>query len=192
MRTATDVSGSFILHNHVKQRMFIQHYRISIQKGSPVKERTLRLKAIKKIIKKNRIQSQESLLRYLEEQDFSVTQATLSRDLKILKVGKVSEGTQGYYYTLPSDEERRESERNYVQDFQRGYVSLDFSANLAVVRTLVGHAVSVAIALDNLGLDDILGTVAGDDTVIAVLREGIGPKQLIARLKGKIPELEEN
>jgi transcriptional regulator of arginine metabolism len=156
-----------------------------------VKERKLRLKAIKKIIRDNRIRSQEGLLGHLQQQGYSVTQATLSRDLKLLKVGKISEGTNGYYYTLPGEDEQREPERNYVQDFQRGYVSLDFSGNLAVVRTLTGHADSVAIALDNLGLDDILGTVAGDDTVIAVLREGIDGKALVARLRLKIPELEE-
>jgi len=156
-----------------------------------VKERTLRLKAIKKIIRDNHIRSQEGLLSHLAEQGYSVTQATLSRDLKLLKVGKISEGADGYFYTLPGEEEQRESERNYVQDFQRGYVSLDFSGNLAVVRTLTGHADSVAIALDNLGLDDILGTVAGDDTVIAVLREGIDGKELVSRLRHKIPDLEE-
>lgn len=156
-----------------------------------MKERKLRLKAIKKIIRDNRIRSQEGLLGYLQQEGYSVTQATLSRDLKLLKVGKISEGTNGYYYTLPGEDEQRESERNYVQDFQRGYVSLDFSGNLAVVRTLTGHADSVAIALDNLGLDDILGTVAGDDTVIAVLREGIDGKALVARLRLKIPDLEE-
>jgi transcriptional regulator of arginine metabolism len=156
-----------------------------------VKERNQRLKAIKKIIRSNRITSQDMLLQYLQRDDFSVTQATLSRDLKLLKVGKVSEGVDGYYYSLPSEEERRESERSYIQDFQRGYVSLDFSGNLGVVRTLAGHAGSVALALDCMNLEDILGTVAGDDTVLIVLREGVTSAQIVAQLRGKIPDLEE-
>lgn len=156
-----------------------------------MKERNQRLKAIKKIIRSNRITSQDMLLQFLQRDDFSVTQATLSRDLKLLKVGKVSEGVDGYYYSLPSEEERRESERSYIQDFQRGYVSLDFSGNLGVVRTLAGHAGSVALALDCMNLEDILGTVAGDDTVLIVLREGIGAAQIIAQLRHKIPDLEE-
>jgi transcriptional regulator of arginine metabolism len=156
-----------------------------------VKERSLRLKAIKKIIRGNRINSQDHLLNHLEEDGFSVTQATLSRDLKLLKVGKVSEGADGYYYTLPSEEERRESERSYILDFQRGYVSLDFSGNLAIVRTLAGHADSVAIALDSLGIDDILGTIAGDDTVLIVIREGVGKVELLRQLQAKVPDLEE-
>jgi transcriptional regulator of arginine metabolism len=156
-----------------------------------VKDRNQRLRAIKKVIRGNRLTSQDMLLNLLQKEGFSVTQATLSRDLKLLKVGKVSEGVDGYYYTLPSDEERRESERSYIQDFQRGYVSIDFSGNLGVVRTLAGHANSVALALDCMNIEDILGTVAGDDTVLLVLREGVAASQLLAQLTQKIPDLDE-
>ncbi|KGE73460.1 arginine repressor [Spirochaeta lutea] len=156
-----------------------------------MKERTLRLKAIKRIIRGTRINSQENLLHHLQREGFSVTQATLSRDLKLLKVGKISEGLDGYYYTLPSEEERRESERSYLQDVHRGYVGIDFSANIGVIRTLAGHANSVAIALDNLGLEEILGTIAGDDTVLIILREGFTKVDFLQELRRKIPDLEE-
>ncbi|MFP4408728.1 MAG: arginine repressor [Spirochaetaceae bacterium] len=156
-----------------------------------MKERSSRLKAIKRIIRAHKINSQENLLGYLRDEGFHVTQATLSRDLKLLKVGKQSEGTDGYFYTLPSEEERREAERNYVLDFQRGYVSLEFSGCLAVVRTLNGHADSVAIALDNMGIQEILGTVAGNDTVLVVVREGIDREQFIEILRDRVPDFEE-
>jgi transcriptional regulator of arginine metabolism len=156
-----------------------------------VKERQVRLKAIKRIIKNNRIASQETLLDFLKQEGFSVTQATLSRDLKLLKVGKISEGQTGYYYTLPGEDDRRESERSYVQDFQRGYVSLEFSGNLGVVRTLTGHANSVALSLDNLNMEEILGTIAGDDTVLIILKEGTSSENLLDKLREKIPDLEE-
>lgn len=156
-----------------------------------MKERQARLQAIKKIIRQNKINSQERLLGFLQKEDYSVTQATLSRDLKLLKVGKVSEGADGYFYALPSEEERRESERSYVEDFRRGYVSIDFSENIAVVRTLTGHADSVAIALDNLNISEILGTVAGNDTVIAVLRGSELRETILAKLQNKLPDLEE-
>lgn len=156
-----------------------------------MKERSSRLKAIKRIIRAHKINSQENLLGYLRDEGFHVTQATLSRDLKLLKVGKQSEGTDGYFYTLPSEEERREAERNYVLDFQRGYVSLEFSGSLAVVRTLNGHADSVAIALDNMGIQEILGTVAGNDTVLVVVREGIDREQFIEILRDRVPDFEE-
>lgn len=156
-----------------------------------MKERSSRLKAIKRIIRTQKINSQEKLLGYLREEGFHVTQATLSRDLKLLKVGKQSEGTNGYFYTLPSEEERREAERNYVLDFQRGYVSLEFSGTIAVVRTLNGHADSVAIALDNMGIAEILGTVAGNDTVIVVVREGIDRDQFVDIIRERVPDFEE-
>jgi len=156
-----------------------------------VKERQARLQAIKKIIRQNKVNSQERLLGFLQKEGYSVTQATLSRDLKLLKVGKVSEGADGYFYALPSEEERRESERSYVEDFRRGYVSIDFSENIAVVRTLTGHADSVAIALDNLNISEILGTVAGNDTVIAVLRGSELRETILAKLQSKLPDLEE-
>lgn len=158
---------------------------------SMVKERTQRLRAIKRIIKEHRIDSQETLLEHLHGEGFVVTQATLSRDLKLLKVSKVSQGADGYFYTLPTEEQRREAERNYISDFLRGYVSMDFSANLCVIRTLSGHADSVAIALDSLGLEDVIGTIAGDDTVLVVLREGCTGTAWERRLAEFIPELEE-
>jgi transcriptional regulator of arginine metabolism len=156
-----------------------------------VKERTQRLKAIKRIIRGHRINSQETLLNHLVRDGFNVTQATLSRDLKLLKVGKISEGADGYYYSLPSEEERKESEHSYIMDFQRGFVSIDFSGCIGVIRTLPGHAGSVALALDSINFEDILGTIAGDDTVVTVIREGIGPDQMLALLREKFPDLDE-
>jgi transcriptional regulator of arginine metabolism len=156
-----------------------------------VKERPQRLQAIKRIIRANRINSQEQLLRHLTGEGFHVTQATLSRDLKLLKVGKIAEGPTGYAYTLPSEEERRESERSFVDDFLRGYVSIEFSGTTAVVRTLTGHADSVGFALDNMNISEILGTVAGADTVIMVLREGTTRDGFLKALKDKAPDFEE-
>jgi transcriptional regulator of arginine metabolism len=156
-----------------------------------VKDRQVRLKAVKRIIRQHRINSQEILLSYLQREGFRVTQATLSRDLKLLKVGKVSEGDEGYYYTLPSEDERRESEKSYTQDLQRGYVSIDFSRNIAIVRTLPGHADTVALALDNLNVAGILGTLAGDDTVVVVLGEGVSHEEVLASLRERVPDLEE-
>jgi transcriptional regulator of arginine metabolism len=155
-----------------------------------VKERSARLRAIRQILRNHRIESQEALLSHLEAQGFGVTQATLSRDLKFLKVGKVSDGRYGYHYTFPGDSQRVESERSYIHDFLRGYVSIDFSANLAVVRTLPGHADSVALALDGLGFPEVVGTIAGDDTLLVVLREGVSSEAFLETLRKRIPELE--
>lgn len=154
-----------------------------------MRERAERLKAVRNIIKTHRITSQEMLLNHLRSDGFQVTQATLSRDLKLLKVGKISEGSNGYYYTLPTEEELRESETNYVSDLRRGFISVEFSGNLAILRTITGHADTVGIALDNLGIEDILGTVAGDDTVLIVLREDTTKEAVMAQLAERVPDL---
>ena len=155
-----------------------------------MRERQERLKAIKRIIKETRIESQERLLRHLETAGFHVTQATLSRDLKTLKVGKQVIGNEGYFYSMPSEEMRRERERNYVQDLERGFVSIEFSLPIAVVRTLSGHANSVALAIDNLGIGGVLGTVAGDDTVFVALSDTTTRELTLESLRTRCPDID--
>jgi len=156
-----------------------------------MKDKNDRLKTIKKLIKAERIQSQDSLLLHLQKEGFDVTQATLSRDLKLLKVGKISDGSGGYIYTVNSSEDGLDSEKIYVQDFLRGYISIDFSGNMLVIKTLPGHANTVCNAIDNLGLDDILGTVAGENCMFGVLKEGVKGADFMEVLREKIPGLEE-
>ena len=157
-----------------------------------MKERQIRLKALRKLLKSYKIESQEALLGHLLEEGFAVTQATLSRDLKLLKVGKIADGQGAYFYSLPGDEERRESEQLNIQNFMQGYISIDWSGNIVVVKTYSGHTDPVALALDNLGLDEVLGTIAGRDNNVAVfLREGVSGEDFLKRLKTIIPELEE-
>ncbi len=161
------------------------------KKGEDMKQRYGRLTAIKELIKKNKIDNQDTLLSLLKEEGFDVTQATLSRDLKALKVGKISDGWSGYYYSLPENELVSESEKSYVQDVRRGVVSIEFSGNVGVVKTRSGHANSVALALETLSLPEILGTLAGDDTVLIVLREGVTKEDLLESFKSRIPETED-
>ena len=157
-----------------------------------MKERLTRLKAIRKLIKTYRIESQETLLGHLQKEGFIVTQATLSRDLKLLKVGKISDGHNGYVYSLPGDDDRQETERTFVQDFLRGYISIDWSLNMVVIKTYSGHSDSVALAVDNLALDEVLGTIAGrDNTVFVCLRDGITGEDFLRQMKEKMPEIED-
>ncbi len=157
-----------------------------------MKERLTRLKTIRKLIKNYRIESQEALLGYLNKEGFEVTQATLSRDLKLLKVGKISDGHNGYVYTLPGEEDRQESEISLAQDFMRGYISIECSGNLAVIKTYSGYADVVAQSIDSMGMDEVLGTIAGgDNCVFACLREGVNGDQFLDALKLKVPEIDE-
>ncbi len=149
-----------------------------------------RLHTIKNIIKNDRIRSQEQLLERLSEAGYPVTQGTLSRDLKFLKVGKVPDAGGGFYYKLPATEQIKETKEGFLQDIARGCISIDFSGNLSVLHTMPGHANSVAFALDNLEIHEVLGTIAGDDTVLIILREEIKRSTLVETLQGIAPEIE--
>jgi len=157
-----------------------------------MKERFARLKAIRKLIKNERIKSQDTLLGHLQNEGFVVTQATLSRDLKMLKVGKISDGLGAYVYSLSGDEDRRETELTFINDFLRGYISIDWSGNIVVVKTYSGHSDPVALALDSFNFEEVLGTIAGnDDTVAVFLREGVTGEDFMRRLKESVPRLED-
>jgi len=155
-----------------------------------VKEKDASLRAIKKIIKTYKIKSQRDLLKHLRENGFNVTQATLSRDMRFLRVNKISDGENGYYYSLPSLDMRIDSEKSFIKDIIRGFISIDYSGNMAIMHTIPGHADSVAFAIDNLSLDEIIGTMAGDDTVLIILKENLEKEEFKKMLKEKIPELE--
>ena len=157
-----------------------------------MKERNDRLSCIKNIIKANRIDSQDNLLEMLKEEGYNVTQATLSRDLKMLKVGKISDGWSGYYYSILDSDTILESEKSYIQDVRRGILTIEFSGNMGVIKTRPGHANSVGFALDVLALPEILGSVAGDDTIFVILREDMTKEDLLESFKTRIPELEDN
>ena len=156
-----------------------------------MKERQDRLKAIRKTILNEKIKSQDTLLGYLQKEGYAVTQATLSRDLKVLKVGKISDGQGSYIYSLPDEDDNGEAERTYIQDFLKGYISIDWSGNIVIVKTYSGHSDPVCLALDNLNFDEVLGTIAGRDNAVAVfLREGVTGEDFMKRMKEKIPELD--
>ena len=156
-----------------------------------MRERHTRLNLVKELIKNNRIDNQDALLEMLKKEGYSVTQATLSRDLKMLKVGKISDGWSGYYYALPENDLISESEKSYIQDVRRGILSIEFSSNFGVIKTRSGHANSVAIALDILAIPEILGTLAGDDTIFVILREGMSKEDLQESFKNRIPDIQE-
>ena len=151
-----------------------------------------RQEKILEIISQYDVDTQGRLMDLLKESGYCATQATLSRDLKLLKVGKVSDGHNGYVYTLPGEDERQESEQTVVQDFLRGYISIEYSGNMVVIKTYSGHADAVSLAVDNLAFDEVLGTITGrDNCVFCCLREGVTGEDFLDALKLKIPELDE-
>lgn len=147
-----------------------------------------RIEIIKDIIKSQKIDSQDTLLGLLKEQGIDVTQATLSRDLKALGAIRISDGWSGYYYAFQQEEEVIPLS-DYIRDVHIGVKTIEFSGSFGVIKTRVGHANSVCAALDKIKIPEILGTVAGDDTIFVVLREGCTKEDLLESFKSKIPML---
>ena len=156
------------------------------RRGAP--PRGARLQAIRRIIAQHAVDSQERLTELLRKEGFPVTQATLSRDLKRLGIGKAPTADGRYTYVLADGEVKPGSDGTYVQDFKRGFLTVQFSGSLGLMRTLPGHASSVASALDNLHIREVLGTIAGDDTVLVVPRDGVTPFRLMRALRARIPD----
>jgi len=149
--------------------------------------RNPRLAAIRRIVGETPVNSQERLTELLRREGYAVTQATLSRDLKRLGIGKAPSNDGGYTYVLSEAAVKPGSDATYIQDFTRGFLSIEFSGNLGLMRTLPGHASSVASALDNLRIREVLGTIAGDDTVLVVARNGVPPARLTRAVSARIP-----
>ena len=123
-----------------------------------------RLDAIKMIISSKEIGSQDELLGELREAGFELTQATLSRDLKQLKVAKAASMNGNYVYVLPNDTMYKRAVDTSLREMMdtQGVKSLEFSGNLAVVKTRPGYASSIAYDIDAREVFEILGSVAGD------------------------------
>jgi transcriptional regulator of arginine metabolism len=160
-------------------------------KRAPGAERTgaraRRLAAIRDIIARTAADSQEKLIGLLRREGFAATQATLSRDLTFLGIAKVPRPGGGYTYALPVDGARAAPAGSLVQDFTRGFVSLEFSGSFGLIKTLPGHAASVASALDGLAIGAVLGTVAGDDTILVVPRDGVSRAAMVKALRARLP-----
>lgn len=133
--------------------------------------------AIKAIVREIKVGNQDQLLKLLSARGFSLTQATLSRDIRDLKIAKNPVGG-GYEYQLPQLQAMRISNDAGIQLSAIGFVGLDFSGNLAVLRTRPGYAMGIASEIDQKASDIILGTVAGDDTVLVIPRDNVSRNEV--------------
>lgn len=133
---------------------------------------------IKELIAKSMINSQEMLLQMLLEEGVDVTQATLSRDIKEMKIVKVPLADGKYSYQLPA--EKVEATVIPSSSFVSG--SIEFSGNLAILKTRPGYAMAIAGEIDQMNSREILGTVGGDDTILLVIRENIKREDVVKAL----------
>lgn len=128
-----------------------------------------RLIAIENIIKKERINSQEELIKKLERKGFPCTQATLSRNLRQMGVVKVPDGRGGYVYSMPSLQATPDTKHDLVNVIK----SIIEANSMILIKTSPGYASSVAITIDNYGRYEIAGTIAGDDTLLVIPRDNV-------------------
>ena len=156
-----------------------------------MKKKASRLDTIKMIISSKEIGSQEELLRELSQEGFTLTQATLSRDLKQLKVAKAANFNGKYVYVLPNDIMYKRLNDLTPSEMIRdsGFISIKFSGNLAVIRTRPGYASSMAYDIDTHEFSDVIGTIAGDDTILLVLKENATPDKVKQLLTTVIPNI---
>ena len=158
--------------------------RILDAKEESLTSQEARRRLIVNILKNEKIHSQEELQQRLKQEGKDVTQATLSRDLKFLGIARVPDRKEGYVYTI-KEEVNTTPEPYLHDDIARGIVDIQFSANLAVVHTKLGHGHSVAFAIDRLEIPEVLGTLGGEDTLLVIFREDADKPTFIKRLTGE-------
>ncbi|MDQ7792977.1 MAG: arginine repressor [bacterium] len=138
---------------------------------------------ILEVVRDRHVETQHQLTEALREDGIEVTQATVSRDIKDLRLVKVPGDNGRYRYAVPEDPasvNRLERLRRYLQD---SLVNMDVAENLVVVRTLPGTANAVASGIDGLNWPEVVGTLAGDDTILVVARDKVQAPGLLARLR---------
>lgn len=147
-----------------------------------------RQEKIKEIIEKYKIDTQDELITRLKACGFVATQATMSRDIRELNLTKISDGKNGYYYAFPkivdnNDFNKLNASLTYL------IISVNCAMNIVVIKTHPGMAQAVATGIDNIKSDDILGCVAGDDTIIVVTSNTDVAEIIGAKIKTMMAEV---
>ena len=142
-----------------------------------------RQNAILDIISKNTIETQEQLIEKLTEAGYNVTQATVSRDIRELRLTKVSCGFGVYKYVVSNQESHVHSVK-YLNILKETVTTIEHAGNLVVIKTYPGMAQAAAAALDSMGWTEIIGSIAGDDTIIIVLRSADASRTFSLELSG--------
>ncbi len=135
------------------------------------------------IINNNEVETQEQLAYLLKEAGYDVTQATVSRDIRQMKLTQQvdTDGKQKYVYTTADPEVMHDK---YVSVIRAGYVGMDVAGNLLVIKTVAGMAMAVAAAIDGLDMPEIVGCIAGDDTIFVAMRSNEIAIELMEKYRG--------
>ena len=144
--------------------------------------KTKRQAKMLELIRKHEIETQEELSDYLQKEGYQVTQATVSRDIRELKLTKVAMSNGRQKYAALTDNSEDLSEK-YIRVFREGFVSMDMAQNILVIKTVSGMAMAVAAAIDAMHLHEIVGCIAGDDTIMCAVRSVDDTIEVIGRLR---------
>ncbi len=149
--------------------------------------KTSRHAKILELIQKNDIETQEELSAQLEREGYHVTQATVSRDIRELKLTKVAlnSGKQKY---VALNETSEDLTAKYTRVFREGFISMDMAQNILIIKTVSGMAMAVAAALDHMVCNEIVGSIAGDDTIMCAVRTVDDTVSLMGRLRRMLEE----
>ena len=144
--------------------------------------KTKRQTKMLELIKKHDIETQEELSDYLQKEGYQVTQATVSRDIRELKLTKVAMSNGRQKYAALTEENEDLSEK-YTRVFRDAFVSMDMAQNILVIKTVSGMAMAVAAAIDAMHLHEIVGCIAGDDTIMCAVRSVDDTIAVMSRLR---------
>lgn len=139
------------------------------------------------LVQHKKIGTQEELADLLQQAGYRVTQATVSRDIKELKLGKVPGADGMQYYQLLEGEEQSYADK-YIRVLREALLSMDTAGNLLVIRTIAGMANAVAAALDHLRLEEIVGTLAGDDTIMCAVKNAQDAENIMHKIRALMGE----
>lgn len=140
-----------------------------------------RQEAILRVISQYEVETQQELAQRLKEEGFEVTQATVSRDIRDMKLSKMPTGEGHQKYVRFHNDEKHLSGK-YVNVLKEGFVSIDMAQNILVVKTVSGMAMAVAAAIDAMKYPEIVGSIAGDDTIMMAVRTVEDTKSLMNQI----------
>ncbi|MCM1569365.1 MAG: arginine repressor [Roseburia sp.] len=143
----------------------------------------IRHKLIREIIEQYDIETQEELAKHLEEAGLFVTQTTISRDIRELKLSKLPSANGKQRYVDCGRDDIYMGDK-YIRILRDGFASMDMAQNILVIKTVPGMAMAVAAALDAMHFSEIVGCIAGDDTIMAAVRTVEDTKLLIDKING--------
>lgn len=138
---------------------------------------------IAELVSRYEIETQEELAEKLKEAGFSVTQATISRDIRQMNLSKLPAGNGRQKYVILKQEHELLADNKYIRVLRDGFVSMDMAQNILVMRTVSGMAMAVAAALDAIHFGEVVGCIAGDDTIMVAVRSVEDTKILMEKIR---------